>query len=170
MPQNRGWHFAFLAIMPRMQPFYSESFSRSNSITIKPVIAASRLIPILIVENMQAPLRFYAEVLGGTPIYRYPGGDDPSFITLRCGNSDMALSCTHTTLPENVAFRPATGHRIQLSVNVVDVDQSVLALRSIGSTVVMEPSNQAWGERAAYVEDPDGNLVLLVSPVKEART
>lgn len=125
---------------------------------------------MLIVDNMQTALRFYAEVLGGTPIYRYPEGGDPSFITLRCGNSDVALSLTHATLPVNVSFRPATGHRIQLCVNVADVDESVVALRSIGSTVVMEPSNQPWGERAAYVEDPDGNLVLLVSRLKEPRT
>ncbi len=134
------------------------------------MVAASRLIPMLIVDNMQIALRFYAETLGGTPIYRYPEGDDPSFITLRCGTSDVALSRTDASLPANVPFRPATGHRIQLCVNVVDVDDSVGALRSIGSTVVMEPSNQPWGERAAYVEDPDGNLVLLVSSLKNTRT
>jgi lactoylglutathione lyase len=125
---------------------------------------------MLIVDNMRVALRFYAETLGGTPIYQYPAGSDPSFITLRCGKSDVALSRTDATLPTNVPFRPATGHRIQLCVNVVDVDESVAALRSIGSTVVMEPGNQPWGERAAYVEDPDGNLVLLVSPLKEPRT
>ncbi|HTJ29392.1 MAG TPA: VOC family protein [Acidobacteriaceae bacterium] len=130
---------------------------------------ASRIIPMLIVDNMQAALRFYAEVLGGTPIYQYPENSDPSFITLRCGNSDVALSLLRTTLPMNVSFRPAIGHRIQLCVNVADVDESVAALRSINSTVVLEPSDQPWGERAAYVEDPDGNLVLLVSRLKERR-
>ena len=30
--------------------------------------------------------------------------------------------------------------------------------------VAMAPVDQPWGERAAYVEDPDGNLVMLVAP------
>ena len=87
---------------------------------------------MLIVDNMRIALRFYAETLGGRPIYQYPEGEDPAFITLRYGTSDVALSRTDTSLPANVPFRPATGHRIQLCVNVVDVDDSVGALRSIG--------------------------------------
>ena len=134
------------------------------------MIAVSRLIPMLIVDDMHSALRFYAETLGGTPIYQFPAGTDPSFITLRFSNSDVALSRIDSSLPTNVSFRPATGHRIQLCVNVLGVDESVAVLRSIGSRVIMEPSNQPWGERAAYVEDPDGNLVLLVSPVNEPRT
>lgn len=42
-----------------------------------------------------------------------------------------------------------------------DVDEAVDALRSIGAPVVLEPADQPWGERVAYVEDPDGNLVML---------
>lgn len=29
----------------------------------------------------------------------------------------------------------------------------------------MPPIDQPWGERAAYVEDPDGNLIMLVAPI-----
>jgi uncharacterized glyoxalase superfamily protein PhnB len=28
----------------------------------------------------------------------------------------------------------------------------------------MPAQNLPWGERSAYVEDPDGNLVMLASP------
>ncbi|WP_244466893.1 VOC family protein [Devosia geojensis] len=61
--------------------------------------------------------------------------------------------------------RPASGHRIELCINVEDVDACVAALRGIGAPVALEPVDQPWGERAAYVEDPDGNLVMLVAPV-----
>jgi lactoylglutathione lyase len=27
--------------------------------------------------------------------------------------------------------------------------------------ILVEPAGQAWGERVAYVTDPDGNLVML---------
>jgi lactoylglutathione lyase len=127
--------------------------------------AASRLIPMLIVENMETSLRFYSDTLGGVPIYRYPVDGNPTFVSLRNGRFELALSDVISSLPANVPLRPVTGHRIQLCVNVESVDQTIEALGSIGSKVVMEPIDQPWGERAAYVEDPDGNLVLIVAPL-----
>jgi len=44
--------------------------------------AASRLIPVSIVENMEASLRFYSDTLGGFPIYRYPADGNPTFVSL----------------------------------------------------------------------------------------
>ena len=29
---------------------------------------------------------------------------------------------------------------------------------------MLEPADQPWGERIAYLEDPDGNLVMLTAP------
>lgn len=51
---------------------------------------------------------------------------------------------------------------------VDDVDATTEAARAAGVTVVAEPVDQAWGERVAYVEDPDGNLVMLAAPVARA--
>ncbi len=126
---------------------------------------ASRLIPVLIVQDMSAALRFYAETLGGAQVYQFPPEGEPGFVTLRIGASEMALSVIGASMPLDVPKRPATGHRIQLSVNVASVDDAVGALAKLGARTAMEPSDQPWGERAAYMEDPDGNLVLLVSPL-----
>jgi lactoylglutathione lyase len=41
------------------------------------------------------------------------------------------------------------------------VDATVAA----APTVVLAPVDQPWGERIAYIEDPDGNLVMLAAPV-----
>jgi lactoylglutathione lyase len=58
-------------------------------------------------------------------------------------------------------LRPATGHRIELCVSVDDVDDVVRVLRASGAPVLLEPCDQPWGERVAYVADPEGNLVML---------
>jgi lactoylglutathione lyase len=129
---------------------------------MKPAI---RVIPVLIVERMDASVRFYRDVLGGAAIYAFPSDGLPSYVTLRIGTFEIALSDVTSSLPTNRSFRPAIGHRIQLCVNVDNVDDAIEALDAIGATVVMEPTNQPWGQRAAYVEDPDGNLVLVVGPV-----
>jgi lactoylglutathione lyase len=63
-----------------------------------------------------------------------------------------------------VPQRPASGHRIELCINVENVDAAINALQKIDVRVVMPAQNLPWGERAAYVEDPDGNLVMLAAP------
>jgi lactoylglutathione lyase len=41
----------------------------------------------------------------------------------------------------------------------------VAALNAIGAPTALAPTDLPWGERAAYVEDPDGNMVMLAAPV-----
>lgn len=60
---------------------------------------------------------------------------------------------------------PVIGHRIELCINVADTDAVVAALNAIGAPTVLAPIDLPWGERAAYVEDPDGNMVMLAAPV-----
>jgi len=36
--------------------------------------------------------------------------------------------------------------------------------------VVLEPADQPWGERVAYLADPDGNLVMLTAPRERPAT
>ena len=33
----------------------------------------------------------------------------------------------------------------------------------MGATVLREPADMSWGERVAYVTDPEGNLVSLAN-------
>jgi lactoylglutathione lyase len=44
---------------------------------------------------------------------------------------------------------------------VDEVDRLVEALRADGVEVVREPADMPWGERVAYVTDPEGNPVAL---------
>ena len=47
-----------------------------------------------------------------------------------------------------------------------DVDGAIAMLREAGVPVLAEPIDQPWGERTAYVEDPDGNPVMITAPVE----
>ena len=46
---------------------------------------------------------------------------------------------------------------------VDDVDETVAAARTAGVPVLLEPADQPWGERIAWIADPDGNLVMLTA-------
>ena len=117
---------------------------------------------MLSVADLDRSVAFYGAVLGGTETYRFPIDGQPAFVVLRIGPSDIGLARIGANPPlHGRPLRPATGHRVELCVYVDDVDEAVDALRSIGAPVVLEPADQPWGERVAYVEDPDGNLVML---------
>jgi len=46
-------------------------------------------------------------------------------------------------------------------VYVAELDRLVGELHATGVTVLREPADMPWGERVAYVTDPDGNPVAL---------
>jgi lactoylglutathione lyase len=128
---------------------------------------AQRLFPMLSVADLDEALAFYGGVLGGEETSRFPE-KDPVYLTLRVGASELGIGYVTGHTLHGRPQRPASGHRIELCVYVDDVDATKAAARAAGVAVVTEPVDQAWGERVAYVEDPDGNLVMLTAPV--ART
>ena len=117
---------------------------------------------MLSAADMAASLAFYGDLLGGTEAYRFPD-DDPVFVTLLLGESEIGIGGVAQAPVHGRPQRPASGHRIELCVYVDDVDASVSAARRAGAPVVVEPVDQPWGERIAYLEDPDGNLVMLTA-------
>jgi len=130
----------------------------------KTMSPATRMIPMLSVADMARSLAFYRDALGGETIYQFPPEGEPGFLTLRFGATELGLGLLTDTPLHGRPLRPAAGHRIELCFNVEDVDAAVASLSAAGSNVLLRPTDQPWGERAAYVEDPDGNLVMLVAP------
>jgi lactoylglutathione lyase len=124
---------------------------------------ASRIMPMLSVAEMAASRRFYEDVLGGKLVYQFPPEGEPGFLTLKFGETELGLGVLTEKGVHGLPQRPASGHRVELCINFDAVDATVAAL---GAPVVLAPVDQPWGERIAYVEDPDGNLVMLVAPVR----
>jgi lactoylglutathione lyase len=56
---------------------------------------------------------------------------------------------------------PGEGPRGELFVYVADVDRTVDELREAGVGVLRQPTDMPWGERVAFVTDPEANLVTL---------
>jgi lactoylglutathione lyase len=125
-------------------------------------MSARRVLPMLSTENLERAVGFYKELLGGVETYRFPPGDKPAFIALKLGESELGLGAIGSAPPlHGQPQRPAQGHRIELCVYVDDVDAAIARMRAGGVPILLEPTEQPWGERVAYVADPDGNLVML---------
>lgn len=123
---------------------------------------ARRMFPMLSAGDVPASIAFYRDLLGGFVVFRFPE-DDPVFVTLALGESELGIGGVSDAPLHGQPQRPAGGHRVELCVYVDDVDDMVGAARAAGAPVLLEPTDQPWGERIAYIADPDGNLVMLTS-------
>jgi lactoylglutathione lyase len=118
------------------------------------------MFPMLSAADLGASIAFYRDLLGGVEAYRFPE-DDPVFVTLRLGESEIGIGAVSDAPVHGRPQRPASGHRMELCVYVDDVDATIGAARAADVPVVLEPADQPWGERIAYLADPDDNLVML---------
>src|SRR3954469_1605117 len=115
-----------------------------------------RAFPVLYARDVEAVAGFYAR-LGFEETFRLPAPDrNPGVRALR--RDDAELGVTTEESPRLLAgVEPGPGPRHELFVYVIDVDATVAGLREADTTIVREPADVFWGERLAYVADPEGN-------------
>lgn len=105
---------------------------------------------------------FYAR-LGFGEHFRLPSPDGSAgFIGLRRDGAELGV--TSEDSPRLLAgIEPGPGPRHELFVYVENVDRSLEALRAQGGSILREPVDMPWGERVAFVSDPEGNVVSLAA-------
>lgn len=123
-----------------------------------------RAFPVLFAKDVERVAAFYV-ALGFQEHFRMPGQDgDAGFIGLR--RDDAELAVTTEDSPRMLAgVEPGQGPRHELFVYVVDVDRSAAAVADLGGRLLREAADMPWGERVAFVADPEGNVVSLAAPV-----
>jgi lactoylglutathione lyase len=121
---------------------------------------ARRAFPVLYAKDVAAVAGFYAR-LGFREHVRMPAPDgSPGYVGMARDGAELAV--TSEDSPRTLAgIEPGPGPRHELFVYVDDVDASVAELREAGATVIREPVDMPWGERVAFVADPEGNMVSL---------
>jgi len=123
---------------------------------------ARQLFPMLSCADLARSLELYADLLGGVETYRFPEAGEPAFVVLMIGeSSEIGLGALSDEPGHGRRQRPASGHRVELCVYVDDVDETFEQARGHDFEVVAEPTDMPWGERTAWIADPDGNLVML---------
>lgn len=126
-----------------------------------------RAFPVLYASDVEQVAAFYAR-LDFDEHFRMPGEDGkPGFIGLHRDGSELAV--TTEASPRMLAgVEPGAGPRHEMFIYVDDVDASLRALRSFSPAprVLREPADMPWGERLAFVQDPEGNIVTLAMAVR----
>jgi lactoylglutathione lyase len=116
--------------------------------------------PIVYVRDLPTALAFYRDALGFVETYRHPPDGEPGFVSLQLENTKVGLVVFDS--PESFLGRtPGDGIRFELWLYCDDVDTAVAGLADRGVPVLREPEDMPWGERLAYVADPDGNPISI---------
>jgi catechol 2,3-dioxygenase-like lactoylglutathione lyase family enzyme len=119
---------------------------------------------ILIVEDLDRALQFYTGVLGLKLGHR--SGD---YAQLDTGITRLALytrSAMAKTLGMALEAPSSNAPGFEIGFKVDDVDAAESELVSRGASPAVPPTDRFWGQRTAYVRDPDGHLIELAQDLR----
>ena len=108
----------------------------------------------IVTQNVESLARFYQEITGIPPI----GSED--YVELKTVGATLAISSKRSVDLFNAgAAEPAANRSVIVDFEVEDVDRERARLRDLVANVVLEPTDQPWGNRSMLFRDPDGNLI-----------
>src|ERR1700694_5940043 len=117
---------------------------------------------VLVVEDVQRALNFYCGL--GLSLSHH----SPSYAQIDAGTTRLGLfhrAAMSETLGFEVGRPLSTSPEFEIGFKVGDVDAAFAEMLSAGAAGVCEPTDRSWGQRTAYVRDPDGHLIELAQDV-----
>jgi lactoylglutathione lyase len=119
---------------------------------------ALRAFPVIYSHSVAAAAGFYGR-LGFQETFRLPPEGEPGYVSLRRGDAELGIVSAEWP-GEQLGIEIGSSPRFELFVYVDDVDTAV---ETFNESVLKEPEDMPWGERIAYIRDPDGNPVTLAA-------
>ncbi len=114
---------------------------------------------VLIVADLDRALAFYTGALGLDLQHRAE-----QYAQMKAGTTRLSRY-TRDAMAETLGTAidpPApTAPAFELGFKVTDCDAAFADLVAGGAPAVVAPTTRPWGQRTAYVRDPDGNLIEL---------
>ena len=108
----------------------------------------------IVTKHVPSLARFYQEITGIPPV----GSED--YVELKTGGVTLAISSKRSVDLFNAgAAEPAANRSMIVDFEVEDVDRERARLGDLVADVVLEPTDQPWGNRSMLFRDPDGNLI-----------
>jgi catechol 2,3-dioxygenase-like lactoylglutathione lyase family enzyme len=114
---------------------------------------------VLIVAELDRSLDFYVNLLG-LPLNHRSGG----YAQLRTGSTRLSLftrEALERTLRKPLQAPSDDAPGFELAFLVENVDEAFDELVAKGARAEQAPMDRFWGQRTAYLRDPDGYLVEL---------
>jgi catechol 2,3-dioxygenase-like lactoylglutathione lyase family enzyme len=118
--------------------------------------------PILHVSDVERSVALYTEAFGFELGFRWPERGPLEFAFLKLGETGIGIGRAEPPpLPDWPVGRDLG--TFQLCIYADDTSVAAERLQSLGMKQVTAPREMPWGEKLAFFEDPDGNLVHVTS-------
>ena len=114
---------------------------------------------VLVVADLERALSFYAGTLGLALQHRAG-----QYAQMSAGTTRLSLYTREAmaeTLGSALEVPSPAAPAFELGFKVADCDAAFAELVAAGTPAVVAPTTRPWGQRTAYVRDPDGNLIEL---------
>ena len=121
-----------------------------------------RVFPILNCTDILNTRSFYERVFGASQVYQFPDTGDPVYLSLAVGGGSLALGVGTNPAMYGEVPLPATGHAVDVCIYVPDLDAVLAAAPECGGRLAVPATETPWGERVAYVADPEGTMLLVI--------
>ncbi len=128
---------------------------------------SSRIIPRLVCKDGAAEISFCIETFAAVELNRRLGPDGMMVHALLTIGSEMIMiEGEWPTLPSR-APKPDGSSPVIIFLYVEDVDGTVERALANGASVLVQPQNQFWGDRIAWIMDPAGHVWTIATRIEE---
>ena len=117
----------------------------------------------LFVDDLSATRAFYLEVFGLPILF-----EDEDSAVFRFDNTMINLlksSAAVSLIDPATVASPDTGSRVQLTLDVENVDATCAELAGHGVVLLNGPMDREWGIRTASFRDPGGHIWEIAQPL-----
>ena len=117
----------------------------------------------LFVDDLAATRAFYLEVFGLPILF-----EDEDSAVFRFDNTMINLlksSAAVSLIDPATVASPDTGSRVQLTLDVQNVDATCAELAGHGVSLLNGPMDREWGIRTASFRDPGGHIWEIAQPL-----
>jgi catechol 2,3-dioxygenase-like lactoylglutathione lyase family enzyme len=118
--------------------------------------------PILHVRDPERSARFYSENFGFEQTFRWPQEGPLEFAFLQLGEMGIGVASKAVPVLPDWPDGRETGS-FQLCIYTDDTDAAAEELVRRGVKQLTAPREMEWGEKLAFFEDPDGNLIHVTA-------
>jgi hypothetical protein len=122
----------------------------------------NKLTPNLIVDSVEAGLRFWVDRLGFTKTVEVPEGDKLGFVILTNGKTELMLQSV-ASLRKDVPPLAAGPHHAVVYIEVADL--TPIRTKLADWPHVVPERKTPYGAREIIVKDPAGNAVFFAEHV-----
>jgi uncharacterized glyoxalase superfamily protein PhnB len=119
--------------------------------------------PALTVNDLQASVAWYRDVLGFTVAEEYQNDGKVMGVRLIAGSATFLLG--QDDFAKGRDRQKGAGLRLYCETGQ-DVDQLAAAIKERGGKLSQEPADQPWGARDFAVVDPDGFNISIMTLMK----